>query len=306
MVCMAQASGIDYTPNPFAQRSTGGSDEGGKLLSRRRVPWHVVGGAVFAVLVIIVIIVIAIRSSGGTSAKVIMKVGEERIFQRDLNLAYAYVEDKNEEAIQQTLDHLAKDSIILQAAQAEGIISLDDDVFDAFNKDYVKRYDLLEQVRTEVEARSDHVRGKAVTVWFMNEVPAKPGYEEGRRIAEEKITTLHEQVVAGDMTMTDAAENIRNDTSLVELDINYDGNALFIIEGNRQGGALTGFPAINELMWTLPIGEVSDIITVKNNQGEDIFFAFAQVDERNLSPQQIGTFNEWYNLHKENYEIQTL
>src|SRR5437016_3940350 len=104
---------------------------------------------------------------------IIAKVGNEKIYQRDLNTELAnYPPQKNIDRKRQLLQKIVKDSIILQAGEKDGLIKLDSSVFDSSTKDYLKRVKLVAEVQELVEHRKDHITGAVLSIWFYNIIPA--------------------------------------------------------------------------------------------------------------------------------------
>ncbi|MEK7376286.1 MAG: hypothetical protein AABZ57_03855, partial [Candidatus Margulisiibacteriota bacterium] len=177
-----------------------------------------------------------IQTSGGNSADtIIAKVGEESIFQRDLDTEIEYYpKEASVDPKKTLLDKIIQDSVILQGAAAEGLITLDQSLYNSSGKDYLKRVQAVEEAKKAVEGRADSVQGTVISIWFYNMKPAAMGYEKGKEAAFGKISQLQKEVKEGRMTAKQAAEAIQNDTTLAQVDTQYKPNASFDFNATKD------------------------------------------------------------------------
>lgn len=233
--------------------------------------------------------------------QIIAKVGEELIYQKDLDTEMSYYPKvkpvKQAETRKFLLEKIATDSAILQGAKADGFISLDSSVFNAPNKDYLKRIKLVEQAKKAVADQTDGIEGMVVSIWFYNIKPGAVGYTKGKEIAYQKITKLQEDVKSKKMTIQQAAAQIRNDASLVQVDPSYKSNALFAFKAGRNQ-KISFSPQFNALLWKLQEGDISDVFLAQDREkpsGDkkiDAVYMFGTVTKR-ISTGKITDFISW-------------
>lgn len=216
---------------------------------------------------------------------VIAKVGDELIYQRDLDLELAAYPPIGplEERKKILLEKLATDSAVLQGAKADGLIArLDPTIYSSPTKDYLKRIKTIAEIKSLAEGEVNSIEGQVVSIWFYNfGIPAPIGYEEGKKLALDKITTLYNDVKSKKRTIEQAGELIRNDTSLERLDPNsYKQNAIrkFKVTGNEVISYNKDF---DTAMRKLNNGEVSEIF-LSQELGFDKpgYYEFGQVTEK--------------------------
>jgi hypothetical protein len=237
--------------------------------------------------------------------KVIARVGDENIYQKDLDheiASYPAIPGVNVEKI--LLDKLVSDSIVLQAAKEDGL-TVDDSVFNSPDKNYAKRVEILKTIREE-HAENAPLQGSVISIWFFNTKPGAIGYEAGKELAFEKISAVHQQVKSGAITMEEAAYQIKNDSSLASVDPAYRSNAYFTF--NSDGDEpITFDEGFNSVLASLKSGEISDVYLAKDKRldtGEliDALYMFAKV-ETSRSSDTASDFDDWVSEEKENYDV---
>jgi hypothetical protein len=238
----------------------------------------------------------------------IAKIGEETIYQKDLERAITLYPPNTANKINKTtviLDKIARDSIILQAGQKMGLAQLDNGIFNSPYKDYAKRTKAVNDVISKVSSQADTITGSVASIWFKNVVPAEVGLEKGKQIAFDKISGLQAQVKAGTITMAQAIAGIKNDTSLAQLDKVYKNNAGQEFKANPTD-KITFIPEFDKLIRDLPAGGVTDVYLGSdkddNNTPYEALYMFAKVDNKTQNG-QIVSFDDWYNKQKKQYEI---
>lgn len=239
--------------------------------------------------------------------KIIARVGVESIFRRDFDIeASGYPNIKNLDTEKIIMQKLIKDSIILQAASSEKWIKLNRAVFNSPEKDYFKRVRLVKDVQAMYENRQNLVIGKVISIWFHNMVPAEIGYEEGKQVAFNKISSLHNDVKAGKISFLQAAQSITEDKELARVDKSYESNAILSFR-SKQGDIITFDEDFNKIIRNLKVGEISDIYLAKDYNDEkkliDAVYMFAQVDEI-TSDGTNQSFDQWLKSKEKNYEVQ--
>jgi hypothetical protein len=237
----------------------------------------------------------------------IAKVGDEYIFQTDLDVELAnYPGTKDEVTRKQLLTKLVNDSIAIQAAGAEKILAINPAVFNTPGKDYGKRIADLKAIKSLVNKKTDHLSGTIVNVWFNNYEPAKIGLEAGKKLAFERISALQKRVAGKEITIEEAGNIIRRDPSYADLDVGYKVNASFQFSQNK-GGKITFNPDFDQNLWRLNSGGVSDvylgsIVSGFTNKSEEAFYAFGQVTEKVDNGNSVD-YEKWLKGREGKYEV---
>lgn len=241
----------------------------------------------------------------------IAKVGSETLYKKDLDYqitTYPGAPGQNQEII--AFERLVEESIILQGGQKNNLVNLDPSVFNSLSKDYAKRSSLRNQVKLSIEKGSNTLTAGVVSVWFLNNKVGPLGYEQSRKIANEKINQVYNQVKNGSLTIKQAGERIAADSSLSQIDPSYKSNAYFAFTATKDENP-TFSKELNDEVWQLPAKSVTPIFTVqsedwdKNRQMVDAYFSFAQVIEKKPNGKFIS-FESWLKDQKQTYEVQVL
>jgi len=244
------------------------------------------------------------------SNAIIFKVGDENIYQKDLDYemeSYPAIKDIDVKKV--LTDKLIMDSIILQGAQEDGFTKLYKGIFNSKDKNYSDRVSLVNAVKEKISERSSNISGSIVSLWFYNRGPGRVGYEKGREIAKSTIEKLHDEVIDKDINIQQAGQAIRNDPKLGYVDPAYLYNAL--LEFDKPYSEQVVFDkGFDEVIKKLRIGEVSDVYLAKSIKWEknaptsqmiDSVYMFAQVvDKEKAGP--MG-FDEWYKQKKKEYKV---
>jgi prefoldin subunit 5 len=236
----------------------------------------------------------------------IAKVGDEYIYQKDLDTELSYFGGtKDKQTKKLLLSKLIKDSIILQAAKKNKLITLNNTVYNEANKDYMKRIADIKVVEKKVNSSMDQISGTMVSVWFYNQIPAKIGLVQGKQEAFKKISALQKRVAAKEITIQDAGHLITIDPSYADLDYGYQNNAL-VTFSNPKGKQLTVDEGFDKVLWNTKEGEITPVFLGKtlDNKGNviDAFYIFGKVDKK-INIGIIQDFAHWYDAQKNNYEI---
>ncbi|MCX7997050.1 MAG: hypothetical protein N2691_04865 [Patescibacteria group bacterium] len=234
------------------------------------------------------------------------KVGEEFLYENDLNYELAYYPTlPGQDPEQIVVAKMIEDSIILQGAAADKLITLDTTVFNSPDKDYAKRTQLVAKAREIVETKSVVLEGTVIAIWFHNMQPGPAGYEAGKKLASDEIKRLLAEIRAKRLTLKQAGEQIKNNAALAQVDPNYRGNAIFDF-AVRRGGKITYSPDIDAEIFKLTPGQVSGVLTGKDldpltGNRIDAVYMIAEVTNRNTSA--ISNFDSWLDGKKRIYEI---
>ena len=248
-----------------------------------------------------------VSDPGPKPENAIARVGGEYIFKEDLDIEMAnYPDPKDDNTKKMLTEKLVKDSIILQAGGKEKILAINPAVFNTQYKDYGKRISDIQAIEKNVNARTDQVAGGVVSIWFHNMVIPEIGLERAKQIAFEKITSLRERVAKKEITIQQAGDIVKNDSSLSQVDVAYKNNA-FVPFTQDKGERITVDGDFNDLIWKTAAGEVTPVhlghnINGFNNQDEEAFYAFAQVSTK-IETGQYQSFQSWYDAQKSAYQV---
>lgn len=238
---------------------------------------------------------------------IVAVVGEENIYRIDLeNQRSLYAGDSSAIPDAEVLNTIAQDSVILQGGQADGLIKLDETFYNSPNKNYITRLKQVATIREAVEARSGNLKGSVISIWFANDEPPAMGYEQAKVFAKDKITALHEQVKSGRLTMDQAAQQIKNDTSLAQIDTAYKVNAIIRFD-SFQGEPITISKELDQALWKSAVTQTTDVFLVKATptymtEQVDALYMFGQVSEKKDSG-KYQNFELWLQEKKNAYEI---
>jgi hypothetical protein len=255
-------------------------------------------------------------ATSGNPTKVIGTVGKEEIFQQDLDteLKAAPPVGSQEDRMSKAKQKLANDSIILQAAAQDKIITLDNNIFNSSSKNYTQRLTIINQVKKHFSDSGNHTQGQVISIWFYNNTAPKIAVTQAKQIANSKITSLHQQVASGKMTMEDAARSIQSDSSLAQLDPSYKTNAIFTFDVSN-GSKITFDPTFNAEISKLNEGQVSEVYLAQDAPADlnpkpgdsanlkkvDAVYMFAKVIKKQSTSQV--KFEDWLNQKKGSYAV---
>lgn len=243
---------------------------------------------------------------------VIATVGAEKIYGEDLKYKKSQVPENllSPEDEAELLQRLIDESIILQAGAEADYIELDGSTFNTPIKNQRQRQILITEVTDMVNQNASYVKGAYVSIWFMNNEPGPIGYEEGKRVAQQKISQLHNSVRDGSMTIKQAGEAIRNDASLAQLDpTSYQSNAYREFDSSQESRIIFD-QTFNDELLSLQTGEVSDVALIEDHPEsdpdlpkQDAVYMFGQVTE--VKTDGVLPFDQWLESQRANYEVIT-
>lgn len=245
------------------------------------------------------------------TSKPYMQVGEETIYIQDLTTELdAHPQRTDPQVRAMLIDKLINDSVTLQKAAEEKIIELTPNVFNAINKDYSQRIELVSYVQQVKNADPTVITGSVIAVWFYNNDYVGPGgLEASKQIAFEKISAVRKRVVLGELTMLDAGRVLAEDTSLSEIDLAWQNNAYFSFSA-RADDKITIDPAFDQMIRSLEPGEVSSVYLAKNQDIDpskrvDALYYVAKVTSKTAHPAsaRFKSYDEWLLFVKDAYDV---
>ena len=242
---------------------------------------------------------------------VIATVGKENIYQSDYDYELNGYPNKSEKDLKQKLlKKIAQDSAILQGGQDDGLVKLDSTTFNDPKKDYQKRLLQVADIQIQEQSRSNHIDGGVVSVFFINNLDNKPGplgYEGSKKLALDKISAVYNKVKNHEISVLQAGETIRNDTSLAQIDYSYKVNAYFPFSSN-PGQQITLIKELDQALFKLRAGETSDIFIgkVKDNTGKDVEGVYMFGSVVNKTPNaKVDSLDKWIEQVTKKYALNT-
>lgn len=241
--------------------------------------------------------------------KIIARVGEENIYLSDLMEEEAgYPSIKGADTRTLLLSKIATDSVILQEGAKEKLITLAQNFYNSPDKDYQERIIKVNAVKTAVENQAEKIEGTVISIWFNNNEPGPIGYEEGKKAAKTKIDELQKQVKTGKITIQQAGEAIKNDSSLSQLDPSYKTNAIINFQAVKTT-RITFDSNFNKILWNLKKGEVTPVYlltdTDRNGNKVEALYVFGQVSNKIINS-NLTDYNNWITEKLKEYEIKYL
>lgn len=203
----------------------------------------------------------------------IMRVKDETLFGEDLNYYLAFFSFDTYSAstalthtdIDPMLYKIISDSLILQKAQALGLVNLDNDVFDSIKKDYAKRNLLITQYFDKaIEEYVKTAEGEAIFIWYRNSV-VPVDVKIGKEVARRKIDELYTRLQVGQISMKEAADIISSDQEiLTKADPTAAANAYYSFRA-QKGSLMPVFddPDLENQLWSLSEGQLSEVLIGK-------------------------------------------
>ncbi len=248
-------------------------------------------------------------TSSQNPSGLLAKVGEENIYLQDVDHELENHPQKDLPGIRnKLLDKIITDSIILQGGAADGIISLDSSFFNSPEKNYAERINNVEKVKNKIESMSVNIKGSVISIWFHNNGYIGPlGLEKGKEIAYEKLSNLRNQIVDKKITIQEAGEDIKKDTSLYQIDRAWTSNAILDFSATADQ-KITFVKEFDEIIRNLAVNEVSEVYLADDvgPDGKKLYEALylvAQVTEKNNTP-GVTNYDSWLQNKKNTYGVQ--
>ena len=237
----------------------------------------------------------------------IAKVGEEYLYESDLNYELTYYPANDPEGARDILTlKMIEDSIILQGAQADGMIRLDPTIYNSKTKDYSKRIDAVAQLKDQLDQKSTALEGTVISIWFNNMGAGNAGYEKGKQSALAEITRLQKDIKDKKISMEQAGFQIKNNTTLAAVDSSYRANAIFSfsVSDNQK---ITYSPDIDKQIYLLNQGDTSAVLTGKDldpvtNQMIDSVYMVAQISKRATTT--VTSYYKWLEQKTKAYAVE--
>lgn len=247
-------------------------------------------------------------SNQNSTNKIILKVGIENIYSSDYSYELNQLPNNISDNNNLIIGKLIKDSKIIQTAARENRIQLDNTFFNTPNKDYGKRVESINSIKSQISSEGDIIKGAVISIWFYNnEQIGSLGYVGGKDFAYKKITELHDKVTSGKLTVSQAGQAIIADTSIGQIDKVFQSNAIYWFNSKKNDKKPISLNAeMDEEIWNLQPGQTSKVYLTKiydskSDSKIDSLYYFSHVTDRENKGTNLS-FEEWYEANKENYE----
>lgn len=237
----------------------------------------------------------------------IMKVGDEYIYETDFNYELTYYPAEDPGSAEEILKNkMIEDSIILQGAQADGLVSLDPSIYNSREKNYAKRIETIMQLKDKLDQKATALEGSVISIWFNNMGAGNAGYEKGKQSALAEITRLQKDIKDKKISMEQAGFQIKNNTTLAAVDSSYRANAIFSfsVSDNQK---ITYSPDIDKQIYLLNQGDTSAVLTGKDldpvtNQMIDSVYMVAQISKRATTT--VTSYYKWLEQKTKAYAVE--
>lgn len=237
---------------------------------------------------------------------VFMKVGEELLYESDLNYELSYYPPSNTGEPEEILrNKMIEDSVILQAAAAEKLVELDETIYNSPDKDYAKRIQVVMDLRDQIDQKATELEGEVISIWFHNMKPGSAGYDKAKQTALQEMNTILVDLKANKITMKQAGDRIKNNQNLAQVDSSWRANAYFdfAVMDNQK---ITYSPEIDKEIYTLNKGQISPLLIGKDHDPKtntkiDAVYMIAQITDRSTS--QVISYDDWLADKKKAYEV---
>lgn len=245
----------------------------------------------------------AINQGPFSPSQKVASIGEHTVYGKDLNFnlylfnqsEYASASANNNDLKQRLLDQSQRDYIILKEAQRLGLADLPNDI-ESVNKDQWAYARAVQQAEPLVKQQFDLLSFETISIFFHNVDLPKIPLEQAEIIARDKMTAFYNQIINNQLTITQAAEAIRNDSSLAQIDPNYQGNAYTSYTDVSPEDLPFAYDEINQGLLNLSTGQVSNIMRIPpqgtplNSENQE-FYTILKMNSR---PNQAkGSFSDW-------------
>jgi len=171
------------------------------------------------------------------------------------------VDTVSEDEQEQIFEVALENALVLKEASNKKLTKVDTALFQP-NKDWTSYNKAVEEAKAAIIAQEEQISVAAVFIYFMNQSPPEMGVEKSKPLTKTKMEALRGEMVEGRMTIQQAAEAIKADSSLAEIDPIYKQNSYAEFYNRNKSRQVVGGISSddNALVWTLPVGSYSPII----------------------------------------------
>lgn len=240
---------------------------------------------------------------------VIITVGGESIYKKDLDYEISSAPkplQDNPKTIESLTTKLINDSVTLQQGNKEKIVELGSLSYNNSSKDYALRLREINKIKRTVNARAERLEGTIVSIWFFNSIIPKIGIQEAKEIVKAKINNIHAEVKSKRLTVDQAIERIKADTSLSEIDGAYISNAGYKFSATRED-KITVDKEFDNKLWILNEGDISEVHELKDlnrrtGQLEPVLYSFGSIAKRAATGNAVD-YDKWLEESSKLYAV---
>lgn len=238
-------------------------------------------------------------------AGAIIRVGNEFIYQQDLTTEMNYAPGNDPQKEQLLEKKLVQDSILLQGAEADKLVKLDNSVFNSPNKDYLKRIEVIRNVEKLIESKTEKISGTVITIWFFNNDRYGPlGPDKSKELAHQKVNEYYQLVLKKQISIDQALERIKTDKSLDQLG-EHKNNAGYTFD-TSTGEEPSFDENFNMIIHQLQPGQLSPVTVIKDKfipaKPLEALYAFALVKNKTEGG-KFSNYNDWLKAKKKEYAV---
>jgi len=215
---------------------------------------------------------LALTTGGRFQNVPVLKIGDETLYGNDLNylaLFYNfddYVASKPipTDKLNKIVDEAISDSVIIQQAIKQNLLTSSAEFFDNSNKNYTLRNEKINLAKAALSDKLvEKISGEAISIWFNNDI-VPVSVQTGKDLALKKMQDLQQKIKSGQMTMAQAGETIKKDTEIgKKIDPAYANNAYDTFTNIEKGSGPFSLDNLNEEAWSLGDGQMSDVVIGK-------------------------------------------
>lgn len=245
--------------------------------------------------------------------KIIAKIGKENIYQSDydfyLNSFFNNRKTTNQLSLKKTvLDKIAFDSIILQELVVKPPLSTSD-IFNNPDKNITERNIQIEKTKEKINTDIvGKISFEAIRIYFKNTPGPTPrmNQEKAKALALKHMQSIHLKLKNNEINLAGAGKEIEKITELAQIDSVYISNAYIKVTDKLLSEKIFEHFTTDEIIKKMPVGQLSEIITVKEGSPqtphEACFMVFKILSRPSINS---TTLTDWYNKVKSKYEIIT-
>jgi hypothetical protein len=125
-----------------------------------------------------------------------------------------------------------------------------------------------------------------ITIFFDSSTPSAIGAEQGRTNAKKIMDTALARLKSGEVTMKSLGQELGQSKAVQEIDPGYAQNTYIAYDFLKPTDSFVEDTAIQDLIWSLPVGSYSDVLTGKSfldqkkSESYDSFYAIVHVSDR--------------------------
>lgn len=197
-----------------------------------------------------------------------MKIGKDTISRSDLdNVARVTLNGKNLSSMTaseqaQLVGAVTERSVVLQEANKQGFVKVDDSLFNSGKNAALYETTYAKAAQSIID-KSEKISVKGIMIFYYNTFPPKMGIEQAKQVTRAKMDKYHEDLVSGKITIDQAADLIRKDASLAEIDEIYKDNAYVqVINATKDySTVVAGLKSEdNAKLWEMKTGEFTPVL----------------------------------------------